>query len=56
MLISNQHQMKGKKMFELRFQGRCLARGSEMRMRAERIVTAQFHGRLTRDYEIVKVR
>jgi hypothetical protein len=43
-------------MFELKFQGRCLARGSEMRMRAERIVTAQFHGRLTRDYEIVRVR
>lgn len=42
-------------MFELRFEGRTLARGSEMRMRAERIVTAQFHGRLTRDYQIVKV-
>jgi hypothetical protein len=42
-------------MYELQFQGRCLARGSEERMRQERIITAQFHGRLTYDYQIVKV-
>jgi hypothetical protein len=42
-------------MFELQFQGRCLARGSEARMRQERTITARFTGRLERDYQIVKV-
>jgi hypothetical protein len=43
-------------MFELQFQGRCLARGSESRMRDERVITARFTGRMINDYQIVKVR
>jgi hypothetical protein len=42
-------------MYELQFQGRCLARGSETRMRDERIITAKFHGRYINEYQIVKV-
>ena len=42
-------------MWELQFQGRCLARGSEARMREERVITARFHGRLLNDYKTVKV-
>jgi hypothetical protein len=42
-------------MFELRFQGRCLARGSERGMQIERDITARFSGRTIRDYEIVKL-
>ena len=42
-------------MFELIFEGRVQARGSQERMREERIAYARFSGRDISAYKIVKV-